>query len=225
LFICRRSGESKKDQDDGIDTIKGDHAGPSVYPDSVLVKSPLLIVESSDEFDCIRSALNHEIRPNGIIEHMYVADIAQLVWEILRLRRCKVSIINLAFRPALEKLTAQLLRDPGQQEYLVRDEAEKLAEAWFSKDTAKRKISGLLDYFHLDESAIEAEAIRRSAEDIELLDRLLASLESRRDKALRRIAEYRSDLGRQMRKAADRIIDGKALVLEDASSARPPEAA
>jgi hypothetical protein len=50
-------------------------------------------------------------------------------------------------------------------------------------------------------------------------------LESRRDKALRRIAEYRSDLGRQMRKAADRIIDGKALVLEDASSARPPEAA
>ena len=40
-------------------------------------------------------------------------------------------------------------------------------------------------YFHLDESAIEAEAIRRSAADIELLDRLLASIEARRDKALR----------------------------------------
>jgi hypothetical protein len=73
--------------------------------------------------------------------------------------------------------------------------------------------------------AIEAEAIRRSAADIELLDKLLASLESRRDKALRRIAEYRGDLGRQMRNAADRIIEGQALALEDGSRARPPEAA
>lgn len=118
---------------------------------------------------------------------MYVADIAQLVWETLRLRRCKVSIINLAFRAALEKLIAQLLRNPGQQEYLVREQAEKLAEAWFSKDSAKKQILRLLNHFHLDESAIEAEAIRRSAADIELLDRLLASLESRRDKALRRV--------------------------------------
>jgi hypothetical protein len=80
---------------------------------ALLPKSPLLITESADQFDCIRAALNHEIRPNGIIEHMYVADIAQLVWEILRLRRCKVSIINLAFRAAVEKLAAYLLRDPG----------------------------------------------------------------------------------------------------------------
>jgi hypothetical protein len=78
---------------------------------------------------------------------------------------------------------------------------------------------------YLDESAIEAEAIRRPAADIELLDRLLTSQESRRDKARRRIAEYRGDLGRQMRNAAERIIEGKALVLEDGSSARPPEAA
>lgn len=206
-------------------TTSQDKEMPDVGVAALLPKSPLLITESLDDFDCIRAALNHEIRPNGIIEHMYVADIAQLVWEILRLRRCKVSIINLAFRAALEELTAQLLRDPGQQKYLVRDEAEKLAEAWFSKDSAKKKILDLLKYFQLDESAIEAEAIRRSAADIELLDRLLASIEARRDKALRRIAEHRSDLGGQMRKAADRIIDGKALAIEDASSALPPEAA
>jgi len=185
----------------------------------------VLITESPDDFDRIRTALNSEIRPNGIIEHMYVADIAQLIWEILRLRRCKGLIINLAFREALEELAAQLLRDPGQSSFHVKDEAEKLAKAWFSKDIAKKKISDLLNYFHLDESAIEAEAIRRSVADTELLDRLLASIEARRDKALRRIAEYRSDVGRQMRKAVDRIIDGKALALEDASRARPPEAA
>jgi hypothetical protein len=192
---------------------------------ALLPKTPLLVTESADDFDRIRAALSREIRPNGIIGQMYVADFAHLAWEIQRLRRCKASIINLAFREALEQLVAQLLRDPGQSRFDVKSEAKELADAWFSKGSAKKKILKLLNHFHLDESAIEAEAIRRTASDIELLDKLLASLESRRDKADRRITEYRGDLSRQMRNAAERIIEGKALALEDGSSARPPEAA
>src|SRR5262249_55774752 len=46
----------------------------------------------------------------------------------------------------------------------------------------------------IDESAIEAEAVRRSSSDLELLDRMLTSLESRRDKALGCVAEYRVSL-------------------------------
>ena len=206
-------------------TISRDEEMPDPAAMALLPNTPLLITESADEFDRIRAALSHEIRPNGIIEQIIVADIAHLAWEIQRQRRCKALIINLAFRGALEELAAQLLRDPGQSKFHVKDEAEKLAEAWFSDDSAKKKLSQMLNYFHLDESAIEAEAIRRSASDIELLDKLLASLESRRDKALRRIAEYRGDLGRQMRNVAERIIEGRALALQDGSSSRPPEAA
>jgi hypothetical protein len=205
-------------------TISRDEEMPDPAAVALLPKTPLLITESADEFDRIYAALSHEIRPNGIIVQMYVADVAQLIWEILRLRRCKALIINLAFRRALEELAAQLLRDPHQPGF-VRGEADKLAQDWFSKDCAKEKMAQLLNYFHLDESAIEAEAIRKSAADIELLDRLLTSLESRRDKTFRCIAEHRGDLGRQMRNAAERIIEGKALALEDGSSARPPEAA
>jgi hypothetical protein len=53
------------------------------------------------------------IKPQGIIEQMYVHDICSIVWEILRLRRCKALIINAAFRSALEHLLAQLLAPPG----------------------------------------------------------------------------------------------------------------
>ena len=187
---------------------------------ALLPKTPLLITESADEFDRFRAALNHEMRPNGIIEQMYVGEIAQLLWEILRLRRCKALIINLAFRGALQELAVQLLRDPGQARFEVEGVAERLAKDWFAKDSAKEHMAQLLNCFHLDESAIEAEAIRRSAADIELLDKLLASLELRRDKALRRIAEYRGDLARQMRTATERIIEGKALPLEGGSKAQ-----
>ena len=130
-------------------------------------------------------------------------------------------IINSAFRSALEHLLAQLLRQPGQYEHDVRDEAQDLAHAWFTDEEAKNQVSEILTRFDLDESAIEAEAIRGSSSDLELLDRMLTSLESRRNKALGCVAEYRASLAHQLRETADRIIDGKGVVrLEDATSKR-----
>jgi hypothetical protein len=188
---------------------------------TLLPKSPLLITESADEFDALRDAFEQEIKPHGIIEQMYVHDISSIVWEILRLRRCKAVIINSAFRSALQDLLKQLLRQPGQYEYEVEDEAEALAQAWFADQEAKKRVSELLSRVELDESAIEAEAIRRSSSDLELLDRMLTSLESRRNKALSCVVEYRASLGHQLRESADRIIDGKGVLrLEDAASTR-----
>ena len=71
---------------------------------TLLPKSPLLITESAEEFDALRDAFEQEIKPRDIIERMYVHDICSIVWEILRLRRCKVVIINSAFRSALQHL-------------------------------------------------------------------------------------------------------------------------
>jgi hypothetical protein len=71
---------------------------------AILREVPLLMTESKAEFDRIRDALNEETKPRGIIEQMYVADTAYLSWEILRLRRSKAAIINLAFRAALKNL-------------------------------------------------------------------------------------------------------------------------
>ena len=80
---------------------------------ALLPKLPLLITESADEFDALREAFEQEIKPRGIIEQMYIHDICAIVWEILRLRRCKVVIINSAFRSALQNLLTQLLEQPA----------------------------------------------------------------------------------------------------------------
>jgi hypothetical protein len=185
----------------------------------LLPKPSLLITECADEFDALRDALEREIKPRGIIEQMYVDDISCIVWEILRLRRCKTIIINSNFRAALEHLIVQLLREPGQYSHEIRPTAEDLAQRWFADAEARKQVSEILNRFHLDESAIEAEAIRQSCSDIDSLDRMLNSLESRRDKSLRCVAEYRESLGRQLRESTDRIIEGKdILTLQDASN-------
>ena len=187
---------------------------------ALLPKLPLLITESADEFDALRDAFEQEIKPRDIIERMYVHDICSIVWEILRLRRCKGVVINSAFCSALENLLVQL-RQPGQQDFQAREPARELAQAWFTDKEAKNQVSELLSRFDLDESAIEAEAIRKSSSDLELLDGMLASLETRRNKALGCVAEYRASLAHQLRESADRIIDGKdVLRLEDAASER-----
>jgi hypothetical protein len=188
---------------------------------ALLPKLPLLLTESADEFDALRDAFEREIKPRGIIEQMYVHDISAIVCEILRLRRCKVMIINAAFRSALAHLLMQVLKGPGQYEHQVQDEARTLAHAWFTDEEAKKQVSEALTRFDLDESAIEAEAIRRSSADLELLDRMLSSLETRRNKALGCVAEYRASLSDQLRESADRMIDGKGVLrLEDAASER-----
>ena len=116
---------------------------------TLLPKLPLLITEAADEFDALRDAFEQEIKPRGIIEHMYVHDISSIVWEILRLRRCKVVIINSAFRSALQDLLKQVLRQPGQYEHHVEGEAQILAQSWFTDQEAKKQVSEILSGFDL----------------------------------------------------------------------------
>jgi hypothetical protein len=184
------------------------------YPSetTLLPPSPLLATESKNDFDQILEALVQEIEPRGIVERMFVGDIAHLSWDILRYRRCKAGIINFKLRDALENLLQDLLHVPGES--LPFAEAKNLAYRWFSNQKARKQVLKLLEQFNLDESAIEAEAIRVLAANLEQLDRLLASAESRRNKALRNIAEYRDVFARQLRESSDRIVEGKVFGIE-----------
>ena len=172
---------------------------------ALLPRPPLLMTESREDFEQVRNSLEREIQPRGIIEQMYVDDMAYIVWEIRRLRRCKDTIINAAFRIGLKRVLNELLQ-PGEDElFKSYEEIEDLALRWFTDPKAKKEVSELLGKFQLDESAIEAEAIRDSSQDLEQLDRMLRSLEARRDRALALVVEYRVNLAHQLRDSAERM--------------------
>ena len=174
---------------------------------ALLPRPPLLMTELREDFDQVRNSLEREIQPRGTIEQMYVHDMAYIVWEIRRLRRCKDTIINVAFRTGLERVLKELLRPPGESIDIFnsKKEIEDLALRWFTDPKAKKEVSELLGKFQLDEIAIEAEAIRESSQDLEQLDRMLRSLEARRDRALALVVEYRVNLAHQLRESAERM--------------------
>ena len=149
---------------------------------ALLPNTPLLISESEDEFEALRSNLIEEINPRGIIEHMCAADIAEIVWESRRLHRCKAVMINMHYSAALKSL----LRNVLVGDVVDYDHAEVLAQTWFTDKKAKKEVAEFPRPFHLDEFAIEAQSDFKSvASELEILDKRLMSLETRRNRAIK----------------------------------------
>jgi hypothetical protein len=191
---------------------------------SLLPDPPMLSSESADDFKALREALEDEIKPRGIIERMIVAEISNIVWEIRRLRRFKPAIINMAIMSALQDLLKPLLSEPDDFADRAGQKADSLSRGWFTDPQAKKEVLEILATFQLDESAIEAEAFRRSSADIERIDRMLASAEARRNKLLRSIVEYRASLAQQLRESSNRMIEGKVFRLEHRPDKESPAA-
>lgn len=191
-----------------VDRVRPRRASP-------LPQLPLLITESAEDFKRLHGQIEEEVQPRGIIEIMYVADMAYIVWDIIRLRRCKAVIVNVAFRTGLERILNRLMREPGERGVAGaipwhQEEIEDLALRWFTDDNVKKQVADLLAKFQLDQFAIEAEAMRESLPTLEVLERMLSSLEARRDRLLLRVGEYRAMLAPLLRESADRTIQDKS---------------
>lgn len=198
---------------------------------TLLQASPLIMTESEIEFDRISAALEQLIRPDDFIERIYVTDMVHYYWEILRLRRCKAQIINANFHSVI----TENVNDRAQSESIDLDScksrddvqitATEISKPVFMGEEENKLALQTIDELGLDAAAVEAHAVRKSFADLERLERLLATLEARRDKALRRIAEYRAGLSQILRECSDRIIEGKIIPLKGASIKKPTTAA
>ena len=165
-------------------------------------KPPVLRSESAEEYTSLHKKLVEEIGPQGLIEAVYVEEITGLIWEIKRLRSCKVSAIHPKLQQALQRILVQVLP------FLETKKAKFLASKWFEEDTAAREeVSEILKRFDLDGFAIEAEAIKLASDQLEWLDKALVSASSRLDRALRFIKSYRVDFANELHRKTDRLLN------------------
>jgi hypothetical protein len=65
---------------------------------------PLLDGESQEVYDTLLARVTGTVNPKDIIEEIWVHDIVNLVWEILRLRRLKVALLSSSVGRGLHKL-------------------------------------------------------------------------------------------------------------------------
>ncbi len=157
---------------------------------------PLLITESEEEYHRIRQGFYDEIGPVGIIEKMYVDELVDIVWEILRLKRCRAGVTNLNFHDSSHRILFKLIQA-----------GPDVARDWISDPKAAEAVEGELATYKLDGSVIIADAIRKASFDLQAIELLLASLEKRRDVVLHRIYDFRRDLSSVLRRTTDRLIE------------------
>jgi hypothetical protein len=172
-------------------------------------KPPVLRSESADEYISLHKNLVEEIRPQGAIEAVYVEEITDLIWEMKRLRNCKVSVIHQMSRRALESVLNQLLTTNEKIK------VQGLVNRWFEDAAAKEEVSEILKRFDLDESAIEAEAIKLASDQLEWLDKSLVSAGARLAKSLRFVKSYRAGFIDDVRRHSARL-----LIDDDATARR-----
>jgi hypothetical protein len=171
----------------------------------------LLTTESRKEFLRFRKAYDDEIQPSNAIERHFVDWIAMLAWEVLRFLRIKAELINCALLEALQNLLKQALSSEGFDFPYQRDNAaEDLATRWFVDDEAKAEVATLLAQLGLDQTAMEAEAYRLRAAEIESVDRLLTSKQRSLEDALRFIGKLRKNLGDRLRQSSAERLEENA---------------
>ena len=162
----------------------------------------LLANESRQQFLDLRKEFHDEIEPCCATERFYVDWVAILTWEILRLHRIKAELINGAMFAALTNLLEQVL-PAGELFSLKRDtRAEDLARRWFTDDKAMKEVAALPARLGLDEGAVEGEAYRLRAKEIEGLDQMITSKAKGREDALRFIGKLRKNLGDRLRQSS-----------------------
>jgi hypothetical protein len=143
------------------------NAGSNKKPGEFKFRPVLLKGESKDEFAALVEELNRDVQPKQFIERMYVNDIAELTWEIIRLRRVKATLINNGFHRALASILRRILFPPGTALADTVLAPDRLAYEWLTSHETKERVSGLLHEAGLDESSVEAEAFRLRLTDIE----------------------------------------------------------
>ena len=191
---------------------------------------PLLRGEFDKELARMIDSLVKELRPEGPILQLLVNEYAYSLWEICRIRRWKIATIENAFYDALKYILGRVVYSPstGGVKFEKGENPENvntLAQKWFLIPAVKAEILEVLGLLGLDETNIQAEAVRRSSDTLEALDRMMALAENRRDKALRTIAEYRAGFAARLNNAGQQIIEGKAVEIEHPVALPDPSAA
>ena len=173
---------------------------------ALLGPPPLLEGEDTAAYDELLARISGAVKPADIFEEIWVRDIVDLVWDAFRLRRLKANLLTAVAHEGLRTILGPLI---GW------DDARHLAEAWATREpSAIKQADELLGSAGLTMDAVMAQALSRKLDDIERIDRMIATAEGRRNAILREVDRHRTTWGQNLRRAARQIEAAEIKVIE-----------
>jgi len=140
------------------------------------------------------------VKPADFLEEIWVRDVVALVWEAFQLRRLKTCLLE----------TAALTGCPVFSFFLPHARVNEIAAGWARRDGERvKQVEGLLTKTGFTMEHIIAETLADRIEDIERIDRMIASAEQRRSAMLREVDRHRASLAARLRLASDEVVQAE----------------
>jgi hypothetical protein len=187
---------------------------PSVPIELMFLMEPdLLPGEDRRNFEALRQMMIEEIRPETRIEWLWLLDLVERSWEILRYRALKQRILD-NFRQATIACLLHRINSAGmppETSEQVRLHSLRGAIEWKENALAKVEIEAHLARNGFDAIAVNAEVFLQAGREFAMFDSLMHAAQHRRTVLLREITVRRELMVRARR----------AISFEDGSLSTP----
>ncbi len=160
-----------------------------VEPEKLLEEGPFAdlvgrpaFLKNEDErkkYAALRSAIQLAVNPKSIFDSMRVQDITDYCWEAQYFKRNLAALIQSAVTSSLAALLGGQFGDNL-------DEAMETARNFHSGDPKKkRRAQQVMDRLGITPEKIEANAIHVRGQTVQMLDRMILSRETRRNRLIK----------------------------------------
>jgi hypothetical protein len=182
-------------------TTKKPSCGSATSIADLLGPPPVILGEDARKFEELQARITAAVKPQEAIEEIWVRDVVDLTWEVLRLRRLKASLLLTCAHAGLVRVLKPIVGST---------EAEQLAVAWAKREAgAVAKVKSLLAASELTVDAIMAETLTLKLEQTERFEAMIAAAEARLAAALREVDRHRDALARALRATVEDIEDAE----------------
>jgi hypothetical protein len=162
---------------------------------------PLIAGEDQAQYEAMRDQISAAVGPLDFLEEIWVNDVVNLIWEMQRLRRLRAALLHAAAPEGVHHILKWVVGKYCDEKWAVEWAARK-PEAVATVERTLAKAGLTMD-------AVMAQTLALKIDEVERIDRMVASAEIRRNVALREIDRHRTTLGAALRKAADEVVDAE----------------
>jgi hypothetical protein len=162
----------------------------------ILGPPPILKDENVDAYNALHDRFRSSVVPEEVMEEIWVRDVVDLTWEILRVRRLKAKFIDGRASKGIEHLLMDLVDDYQERKRLLRGSIDR-------KVSVTRRVDKLLAGAGHDRETVTAETLAVNLDEIERLDRMVMQAEARRNVVIREMDRHRDVVARLREVVAD----------------------
>jgi hypothetical protein len=172
---------------------------------------PLLAGEEKGDYEALLARFTTDVQPTDVVEEIWVRDVVDLVWDAFRLRRLKAKFLEAAAHEGVKEILGPRL----ESDITAYGLAGSLARGWARRERdAVKRVNGVLAGAGLTMDSVMAQTLAKRLDEVERIDRMIASCEARRNAVLREIDRHRLAFNQRLRHSAKEAEDAEFEVVQ-----------